>query len=182
MRNDYRTDVAAPLAHDWNHLTLFDISKELREENNWIFRAANVHVLILCVWPRATFDPQEILRGFTFLRKLMIANSNLTRLSTAFPSEMQFLEVENCLPNAWGVNRKLCLDFIRVAYSNFHGQWARIIGRDSVYVVLSKSRKSSRPSRKMIDHENSSLSQDAFFARILPREYLRKFGGRCLYR
>jgi len=54
-----------------------------------------VQVLVLCLWPNATFDPQEILREFTFLQKLMIANSDLTRLSTTFPSEMQFLEVEN---------------------------------------------------------------------------------------
>ncbi|KAL0121894.1 hypothetical protein PUN28_006999 [Cardiocondyla obscurior] len=65
----------------------------LRDE--WKARAESVNILILCLWPRATFDPQEILQGFTFLRKLMIANSNLTRLSTAFPSEMQFLEKIN---------------------------------------------------------------------------------------
>ncbi|XP_011165540.1 protein singed wings 2 [Solenopsis invicta] len=64
-------------------------------KDEWRARAENVQVLILCVWPKATFDPQEILRGFTFLRRLMIANSNLTRLSTAFPSEMQFLEKIN---------------------------------------------------------------------------------------
>lgn len=60
-----------------------------------LFRAHDVQVLILCEWPKATFDPQEVLRGFTFLRKLMIANSNLTRLSTAFPIEVEFLEVES---------------------------------------------------------------------------------------
>lgn len=82
-----------------------------------------MQVLILCVWPKATFDPQEILRGFTFLRKLMIANGNLTRLSTSFPSEMQFLEVENACQMLGEQSKKLCLDFIKVAYSNFHGQW-----------------------------------------------------------
>jgi len=60
-----------------------------------LFRADSVQVLILCEWPRTTFDPQEVLRGFTSLRKLMIANSNLTRLSTAFPVELEFLEVED---------------------------------------------------------------------------------------
>jgi hypothetical protein len=60
-----------------------------------LFRADSVQVLILCEWPKATFDPHEVLRGFTFLRKLMIANSNLTRLSTAFPVELEFLEVED---------------------------------------------------------------------------------------
>lgn len=64
-------------------------------KDEWRAMAKDVKILILCVWPKATFDPQEILRGFTFLRKLMIANSNLTRLSTAFPSEMQFLEKIN---------------------------------------------------------------------------------------
>ncbi|XP_012539692.2 protein singed wings 2 [Monomorium pharaonis] len=64
-------------------------------KDEWRARAGSVHVLILCAWPRATFDPQEILRGFTVLRNLMIANSNLTRLSAAFPSEMQFLEKIN---------------------------------------------------------------------------------------
>ncbi|XP_018304495.1 protein singed wings 2 isoform X1 [Mycetomoellerius zeteki] len=64
-------------------------------KDEWRARVKDVQVLIFCVWPKATFDPQEILRGFTYLRKLMIANSNLTRLSTAFPSEMQFLEKIN---------------------------------------------------------------------------------------
>lgn len=59
------------------------------------FRAKSVQILILCEWPKATFDPHEVLRKFTSLRKLIIANSNLTRLSSAFPIEAQFLEVEN---------------------------------------------------------------------------------------
>ncbi|XP_071627504.1 protein singed wings 2 [Temnothorax longispinosus] len=75
---------------DRQHLVCFNGLKD-----EWRARAEHVHVLILCAWPKATFNPQEILRGFTFLRKLMIANSNLTRLSTAFPSEMQFLEKIN---------------------------------------------------------------------------------------
>ncbi|XP_011632238.1 protein singed wings 2 [Pogonomyrmex barbatus] len=89
----------------------------IRDE--WRARAENVQILILCTWPKTTFDPQEILRGFTFLRKLMIANSNLTRLSTAFSSETQFLEKINvtgtklrALPkNAFSNLRALrCLD------------------------------------------------------------------------
>ncbi|KAH0955766.1 hypothetical protein HN011_003357 [Eciton burchellii] len=64
-------------------------------KDEWRPRADSVQVLILCEWPKATFDPHEVLRGFTFLRKLMIANSNLTRLSTAFPVELEFLEKIN---------------------------------------------------------------------------------------
>ncbi|KAG5308359.1 HFW2 protein, partial [Acromyrmex insinuator] len=64
-------------------------------KDEWRARVKDVQVLIFCVWPKATFDPQEILRGFIFLRKLIIANSNLTQLSTAFPSEMKFLEKIN---------------------------------------------------------------------------------------
>lgn len=65
----------------------------LQEE--WRTRAERVRVLILCEWPNANFDPQEVLRGFTLLRKIMIANSNLTRLSSAFPIETQLLEKIN---------------------------------------------------------------------------------------
>ncbi|XP_019889034.1 protein singed wings 2 isoform X2 [Ooceraea biroi] len=64
-------------------------------KDEWKARADSVQVLILCEWPKATFDPQVVLQGFTFLRKLMIANSNLTRLSTAFPKEVEFLEKIN---------------------------------------------------------------------------------------
>ncbi|XP_011264609.1 protein singed wings 2 [Camponotus floridanus] len=63
-------------------------------KDEWKAKAENVQILILCEWPKATFDP-NVLRGFTSLRKLMIANSNLTQLSTAFPIEAQFLEKIN---------------------------------------------------------------------------------------
>lgn len=35
-------------------------------------------------------------------------------------------------------NRKLCLDFIIVAYSNFHGQWNAII--DSFAIIATESK------------------------------------------
>ncbi|XP_072752779.1 protein singed wings 2 isoform X2 [Anoplolepis gracilipes] len=57
-------------------------------------KAKNVQILILCEWPKATFDPHEVLQGFTSLQQLIIANSNLTQLS-AFPIEAQFLEKIN---------------------------------------------------------------------------------------
>lgn len=80
-----------------------------------------MQILILCEWPKATFDP-NVLRGFTSLRKLMIANSNLTQLSTAFPIETQFLEVENVCQMLGKQLRALCLEFTKVASSNFHEQ------------------------------------------------------------
>ncbi|CAL1688175.1 unnamed protein product [Lasius platythorax] len=64
-------------------------------KDEWRARAENVQILILCEWPKATFDSHEVLREFAFLRKLIIANSNLTRLSTAFPIKAQFLEKIN---------------------------------------------------------------------------------------
>ncbi|XP_029167010.1 protein singed wings 2 isoform X2 [Nylanderia fulva] len=64
-------------------------------KNEWKAKAKHVQILILCEWPKATFDPHEVLRKFTFLRKLIIANSNLTQLSSAFPIEAQFLEKIN---------------------------------------------------------------------------------------
>nr|XP_012220280.1 PREDICTED: protein singed wings 2 isoform X1 [Linepithema humile] len=65
-------------------------------KDEWKAKSENVQVLILCEWPKETFDPQEVLQGFTFLRKLIIANSNnLTRLSTAFSFEAQNLEKIN---------------------------------------------------------------------------------------
>lgn len=50
----------------------------------------------------------------------MIANSNLTQLSTAFPIETQFLEVENVCQMLGKQLRALC--FTKVASSNFHEQ------------------------------------------------------------
>ncbi|KAL6442364.1 hypothetical protein ACFW04_002540 [Cataglyphis niger] len=64
-------------------------------EDEWREKAENVQILILCEWPKATFDPHEVLQGFTFLRKLIIANSNLTQLSTAFPINAQLIEKIN---------------------------------------------------------------------------------------
>lgn len=86
----------------------------------WIFRAENVQILILCKWPKAKFDPHDVLRGFTSLRKLTIANSNLTQLSTAFPIEAQFLEVGNACQILGKQLRTLCLEFTKVASSNFY--------------------------------------------------------------
>lgn len=81
-----------------------------------------VQILILCEWPGATFDPFDVLRGFTSLRKLMIANSNLTQLSTAFPNEVQFLEVENVCQMLEKQLRALYLEFTKIVSSNFHEQ------------------------------------------------------------
>ncbi|XP_014468068.1 PREDICTED: protein singed wings 2 [Dinoponera quadriceps] len=64
-------------------------------QDEWKVKNESVQVLVLCEWPDTTFDPQEVLRGFTRLRKLMLANSNLTRLTTAFPIEAGLLEKIN---------------------------------------------------------------------------------------
>ncbi|XP_032678320.1 protein singed wings 2 [Odontomachus brunneus] len=66
-------------------------------QDKWKARNENIQVLVLCEWPIATFNPQEVLRTFTRLRKLTLANSNLTQLSTTFPIEMAVLEKINVI-------------------------------------------------------------------------------------
>ncbi|XP_066594973.1 protein singed wings 2 [Prorops nasuta] len=62
---------------------------------NWKLGAENVRTLILCEWPEVSFDPEEVLSNFTSLRKFMIANSNLTKFTSAFPPEVRLLEKIN---------------------------------------------------------------------------------------
>lgn len=81
-------------------------------KDEWKAKAENVQILILCKWPKATFDP-NVLRGFTSLRKLTIANNNLTQLSTAFPIETQFLEEIN-------ITGTKLHTFPKDAFSNLH--------------------------------------------------------------
>ncbi|XP_034175163.1 protein singed wings 2 [Osmia lignaria lignaria] len=64
-------------------------------EDKWKFRGENVRTLLLCDWPEQTFDPQDALRGFSSLKKLVIARSNLTKLTSAFPREIGLLEKLN---------------------------------------------------------------------------------------
>ncbi|TGZ47408.1 Protein singed wings 2 [Temnothorax longispinosus] len=117
-------------------------------------------------------ESKEILRGFTFLRKLMIANSNLTRLSTAFPSEMQFLEVENVLAKCLlESNRKLCLDFVK-----------KINVTDTKLRSLPKDAFSNLRTLRWLDLRNNTLGEiniTAFDIPALKHIYLAGNPLRC---
>ncbi|KAI4500343.1 hypothetical protein M0802_004760 [Mischocyttarus mexicanus] len=59
-----------------------------------------INTLVLCNWPNSTLDPQEVLQGFSSLKKLkIINNNNLTKLLTPFPEDCQFLEKVNLTHN-----------------------------------------------------------------------------------
>ncbi|XP_034949510.1 protein singed wings 2 isoform X2 [Chelonus insularis] len=51
-----------------------------------------VWVLTICEWSAVSFDPHKTLQNFPNLRKLIIANGNLTRITTLFPEEAKKLE------------------------------------------------------------------------------------------
>ncbi|CAL7940510.1 unnamed protein product [Xylocopa violacea] len=61
-------------------------------EDKWKTGGENVRTLVLCYWPLETLDPQEVLQGFSSLKKLVIEKSNLTSLVSPFANNSQFIE------------------------------------------------------------------------------------------
>ncbi|XP_053998310.1 protein singed wings 2 isoform X2 [Hylaeus anthracinus] len=61
-------------------------------DDKWRSGGEDVRTLVLCYWSLDTFDPQHTLQMFPSLRKLVIANGNLTRLASPFPSEVRSIE------------------------------------------------------------------------------------------
>lgn len=68
-------------------------------DEKWRTEEETIHSLILCKWLNVTLNLQEVLRGFSSLRKLTITNSNLTKLTGYFSEESQFLEKINLTHN-----------------------------------------------------------------------------------
>ncbi|XP_076671208.1 protein singed wings 2 isoform X1 [Andrena cerasifolii] len=61
-------------------------------DDKWKSGGENVKTLVLCYWSLEAFDPQQTLRGFPSLRRLVIANGNLTTVTSAFPPEARSIE------------------------------------------------------------------------------------------
>lgn len=61
-------------------------------EDKWKTGGENVRMLVICYWPMTTFDPQDVLQGFSTLKKLTIKNGNLTKLTSPFSNESRSIE------------------------------------------------------------------------------------------
>ncbi|XP_026668549.1 protein singed wings 2 [Ceratina calcarata] len=61
-------------------------------EDKWKSEGEYVRTLVLCYWPAETFDPQDVLQGFSSLKKLIIEKSNLTRLVSTFSNKSRSIE------------------------------------------------------------------------------------------
>ncbi|CAD1471132.1 unnamed protein product, partial [Heterotrigona itama] len=61
-------------------------------EDKWKTGGEKVRTLVICYWPMTTFDPQDVLQGFSTLEKLTIKNGNLTRLTSPFLNEFRSIE------------------------------------------------------------------------------------------
>ncbi|XP_076167334.1 protein singed wings 2 isoform X3 [Ptiloglossa arizonensis] len=64
-------------------------------DDKWITGSENVQTLVLCYWSLETFDPQYTLQTFPSLRKLVISNGNLTKLTSSFPLQTPLIEEVN---------------------------------------------------------------------------------------
>ncbi|XP_043264733.1 protein singed wings 2 [Colletes gigas] len=64
-------------------------------DDEWRSGGEHVRTLVLCHWPAEAFDPQSTLQAFPSLQKLIMANGNLTELTSPFPAEARSIEVVN---------------------------------------------------------------------------------------
>ncbi|XP_011304931.1 protein singed wings 2 [Fopius arisanus] len=76
------------LTDDDHHLWCFGDAYRLWSNNGSI----DLRTLTICNWLLPSIDPREIISRFPYIKKLIIANSNLTTLSRAFPSDAKYLE------------------------------------------------------------------------------------------